>query len=339
MNRNIIFLGGIGKTNAFGGELSKNKFLLNFLVSHNYSVKLVNSHNARKCPFKLLKLFIYLFFLKRADLVISTSFGNIYWLIKLLYYLNPQRKVYYWCIGGTFHTRVVNGEFNIKYISYIKEIYVEAHLMKRTLSLCGLTNVKVVPNFKAVPYLPDIKKQDSEIVRFVFMSRICPEKGVDLIFECAKCLNTNHYDNKFTIDFWGINYYNNPQDFLAKINEFKNIRYCGELNLTNNSGYDVLSSYDVMLFPTFWYGEGFPGVVIDAFIAGLPVIISDWNFNTEIIENEKTGIVVKSNDVDALLDAMKAMLDKKYNIKEMSRNCRNKAKSYDSDIVLSKVIH
>ena len=141
MNRNIIFLGGIGKTNAFGGELSKNKFLLNFLVSHNYSVKLVNSHNARKCPFKLLKLFIYLFFLKRADLVISTSFGNISWLIKLLYYLNPQRKVYYWCIGGTFHTRVVNGEFNIKYISYIKEIYVEAHLMKRTLSLCGLTNV------------------------------------------------------------------------------------------------------------------------------------------------------------------------------------------------------
>ena len=30
-----------------------------------------------------------------------------------------------------------------------------------------------------------------------------------------------------------------------------------------------------MLFPTYWHGEGFPGIVIDAFVAGLLVVATD----------------------------------------------------------------
>ena len=44
-----------------------------------------------------------------------------------------------------------------------------------------------------------------------------------------------------------------------------------------NDSVSVLNNYYMLLFPTSFYGEGFPGTLIDAFSAGLPVIATDWN--------------------------------------------------------------
>ena len=106
--------------------------------------------------------------------------------------------------------------------------------------------------------------------------------------------------------------------------------------MRDNRNYDILANYDVMLFPTFWSGEGFPGIVIDALISGLPIIATDWNINKEVVIDKKTGMLIPPHDIDALVNAMKVCINQMDYVKEMSKHCQKQCMSYDMDSVLSK---
>ena len=66
----------------------------------------------------------------------------------------------------------------------------------------------------------------------------------------------------------------------------------------------VLAS-DIFVFPS--YREGFPNVVMQASLLQIPCIVSDINGCNEIVENEKTGLIVPSKEVDLLITAMIAL--------------------------------
>ena len=123
---------------------------------------------------------------------------------------------------------------------------------------------------------------------------------------------------------------------MNQLKELKNVKYEGFLNLTNVSGYCKLSSFDVMLFPSYWAGEGFPGVVIDAYIAGIPIIASDWNLNKEVVNDGKTGYIIKTKDVQLLYDAMLSFIKGEVNLKEMRKYCAKYAYNYDYRSVISE---
>ena len=106
--------------------------------------------------------------------------------------------------------------------------------------------------------------------------------------------------------------------------------------LDNSAGYDTLASYDVMLFPTYWHGEGFPGIIIDAFIAGLPVIATDWNLNSSLIQNGYNGMIIPVHNVDALVDSMRTIISETVDIATMSRNAQNDALKYEVNNVINK---
>lgn len=95
------------------------------------------------------------------------------------------------------------------------------------------------------------------------------------------------------------------------------------------AGYDTLASYNVMLFPTFWPGEGFPGIVVDAFIAGIPIVATDWNLNSSLIDNGNTGIIIPPHDVDSLTSTMESIINGEIDIQQMGLNAQKEAKKYD----------
>ena len=90
----------------------------------------------------------------------------------------------------------------------------------------------------------------------------------------------------------------------------------------------------MMLFPTFYEGEGFPGVFIDAFIAGLPVIASDWHYNSEVIKNGETGYIIPTQDKETLYSMMKYVIESRDIIEPLRKKCKDEAQKYDRDIVL-----
>lgn len=46
-----------------------------------------------------------------------------------------------------------------------------------------------------------------------------------------------------------------------------------------------------------------------------------WNFNSEIIEHGKTGLVIPVHSVSALHDAMKVVIEDKIDHRKISENC------------------
>ena len=64
-----------------------------------------------------------------------------------------------------------------------------------------------------------------------------------------------------------------------------------------------LSKMDVFVLPTLRV-EGFPMTIVEAMFCGLPVIASDKGGNSDAVENEKNGYLVKSGDTAELKDKM-----------------------------------
>jgi glycosyltransferase involved in cell wall biosynthesis len=86
-----------------------------------------------------------------------------------------------------------------------------------------------------------------------------------------------------------------------------------------------------------WKGEGFPGVILDAYIAGLPVIASDWNMNTEIVEEGINGFIIASDDVGALQDKMKFVMNHSELLEKIRINNMKKANNYHIDRVWAEL--
>ena len=65
---------------------------------------------------------------------------------------------------------------------------------------------------------------------------------------------------------------------------------------------ELLKAADVYVQPSRW--EGHPIALIEAMAAGLPVVASDVPGNRDTIENEKTGLLVKSESPEALAEGI-----------------------------------
>jgi len=108
---------------------------------------------------------------------------------------------------------------------------------------------------------------------------------------------------------------------------------------SSSESYVLLADYHVMLFPTYWKGEGFPGVIIDAFVAGLPVIASDWNMNRDIVLEDRTGVLISINDSEALAKSMKQVIEEKERWAIMAENSIKEAEAFHLDAIWPKIKH
>lgn len=336
MKKNVVILiGAIGiKREPRGGETMKNRLFVKRFEELFDKVIPVDTHHWQKKPWCLILVLWHLLVNRGAKVVISSCDNSAYNLIRFLYYVRLKKQVFYWVVGGGFHELVNNGTINPKYYHFLKGIFVQSPEMVEALQVKGLKNVRYVPNSKPI-YDIKIGNRNGELLRFVFLSRIHQEKGCKEIMECTQKLNDNGYHDRFNVTFYGNIDKQYGDVFRSDIKDFDNIEYKGLLDLTRKQGYEELSHYDVLLFPTYYFNEGFPGVVIDAYIAGLPLIATRWHFNDQVIEDGETGVLIEPKDVDALYQTMLGFINKKYNYEEMQRNCLASAKQYDVKNILS----
>lgn len=334
----ILFIGDCGNfKNTSNGVYAKNILLFNRLKEVFVTLKHVNTNNWKKNPSVLLNVLRSIWQYRKKDIIISLNTYSSYKLIKIVKRLFPSIRLNYFVIGGILPNFISQLEMKQRECySIVKWFMVESQEMKRKMELLGYKNVIHIPNFKKIAYIPEKSTETSVPFRFVFLSRIIPEKGCDLIMEATRRINKEIGEDKFLVHFYGKIDDSYESQFLKIINEIPNAEYKGFLNLADVSNYDVLASYSAMLFPTFWKGEGFPGILIDAMIAGTPVIASEWGYNTEIIENGTTGIIIKSKNVDELANAMNSFICNHSKVAEMTRHCRIQAMEYDTAKVLNK---
>lgn len=331
-----IFIGplGGGKT-AINGATVKNLFIIDKLRHIVPGLSTFDTEAWRKRPWIIIRLIAILLANRSARYIISISDDSANKLIRMIHALCPKAEIYYWVIGGSLGRCLSEGRYSVGPYHNLTKIVVEGQSMQKALEKLGLRNVMTLSNFKTIPNV-EHKQRSDEKIRFIFLSRIVPYKGTDDIIAAVRILNNEGLADRFEVDFYGPIEYSYTEEFHQKVKETLNISYRGFIDLRNLDNYASLAEYDMMLFPTFWRSEGCPGVIIDAYIGGLPIIASRWNLNEDYVDDGVTGIIIPPKDPKALATVMRRVISGEQDLKKLKENAALKVREYDVETVLSQ---
>lgn len=334
MKHRILFVGRLSYNDSpCAGEVKKNQLLLNRLLEFNeLNIQTVDTINCigRLAYGKTLLIILIKSYWGRRKIVLSTYDGSATLFLRLFKKFGLKKNILYWVIGGGIGKKIIEGQYPINLFKSLDHIIVEDKDIELQMKDCGLKQVRTVPNFKPIPVVQK-KKSNSSTFKFLYLSRITPLKGCDMIIAAAKQLERKNI--QLSIDFYGP--IENDYPFMEYIEKVSCISYKGFLSLESHEDFVFISQYDALLFPTYYPNEGFPGVMIDGFIAGLPIITTNWRYNSHIVEHGKTGWLLPIQDSEALANLMEEIVIGKHNLSSMANNCYIRAKEFDTKSVIT----
>lgn len=164
-----------------------------------------------------------------------------------------------------------------------------------------------------------LSQAHTSTLRFVFVGHVMPAKGCRDMIAAARMLGSD-----ITVDVYG------PLMDGMRAEEFRTpVRYHGSIHPAEVPG--VLADHDVLLLPTHFAQEGYPGVILEAFAAGVPVIASRCQGIAEIVTDEN-GILVEPCDVLELLAAMQYFVRHPDELRRMRAGALRSAQRFDSAV-------
>ncbi len=346
--KTIGFVGNLGDKDAIGGQITKTRELLDAILEKKgvdcsygkeYSKKKLKYHNVVLVNTnKHNKLFILLcniveVFHKSDCILIILSSNGYFRLLPIFSIINKvyKKTVFEFVIGGTRHELL--NKRRIRYEKKLEKIYVESSFMVKRYQELGLNNVEYLPNFKRINPI-DIKQidnRDKNLIRLCTFSRIDQFKGIDSAIKIMNAILMQGYNVQLDIigpvDKEYQSYFN---DLLLKNN--RGINYIGAIN--GSKAIEVLRNYDILLFPTKWKNEGFPGSFIDAMAAGLVVLASKRENFRDIIKNDINGYLIDENDLSMFVDKILYLIVSVDKLRLMQKNAIKESMAYDVNIVL-----
>ena len=170
---------------------------------------------------------------------------------------------------------------------------------------------------------------------FLFLSNMIETKGVYVLLEACALLKQKGY--VFHCKFVGQWYDVTKEAFEAKcieLNVSDCVRACGPKFGVEKSA--LLQQAEVLVFPTFYPAECFPLVLIEAMLHALPVVTTNEAAIPNIVEDGKTGMLVRKCDVGDLAEKMEWMMNHLQESIHMGEQGRVK---YESKYTLTRFEH
>lgn len=233
-------------------------------------------------------------------------------------------EIHYVAIGGWLPDYLNKHEWTRRALYSFHAIYVQLESMRRRLMEMEYERVYVLPNFRF--FSDSLSSHEKNKVfdqpyRFVIFSRVTKEKGIEDAVKTIRRLNTEKGDHYSILDIYGEINPAQKNWFDELMNSAPNyVTYKGSVPYQRSV--EVLKSYHIMLFPTYYEGEGFAGSIIDAYAAGLPVVASDWKYNSEVVKDGETGFLFEPHNLDDLYNKTYLLCASPDLWKVMKSNCR-----------------
>lgn len=332
-NKKIAIIGHFGGNEDFlDGQTIKTKILYDELVeATNWKITKVDTYYKKRNPLKLLVQTIKALFSTR-DVIVLLSGNGMRFYFPILYAASKvlRTRVYHDVIGGNLDSYVDEYPKFRKYLNGFCVNWVETENLKKRLEVKGVRNCEVIPNFKRLNIVAPHSVEYTEPFCFCMFSRVMKEKGIETAIEAIETINRGAGKEICRLDIFG-RIDDGYQERFAQImnNVSTSIRYMG--TVPYEKSVDAIKDYYALLFPTFWDGEGFPGTIVDAFSAGLPVIASDWSCNGEIIDDKRNGLLYPNSDYSTLKEAINWLMMNASDIFQMKRQCAEDAITYQPE--------
>lgn len=206
-------------------------------------------------------------------------------------------------------------------------IHATAQMEKESIRKLKFNNpISIIPNGID---LTDVKKNKEQYGtrKMVFLSRIHPKKGIELLLNAWKNSDTQGW----ILEIAGNGDKNYIENLIGIAQEQKNVNFVGAK--FGEDKWDFLRSADVMILPT--HSENFGIVVAEALAVGVPVITTQgtpwedleryqcgWWIDLSVTNLEKFIKIVINTSVDELKNMGKngiQLVEEKYEIKAVAK--------------------
>lgn len=163
--------------------------------------------------------------------------------------------------------------------------------MKISLVKSGIpeNKIQVIENFLTIPL--QHKKNLSSPLKLLFVGRLSPEKGCNILIEALK-----HFpQEKFHVSILGDGTERNELENLARGMNISFLGFQKEVGLH-------MAEHDVLVMPSF--REGQPLALIEAVCMGLPVVASHVGGIPDLVQNNKNGHLFRPGEASELIEIL-----------------------------------
>lgn len=255
-------------------------------------------------------------------------------ILSVLFRWAARCRVYYTVIGGWLPRYLQDHPVLCRLMRYLDGLFVQTLTIRDDLDDLGISRLKVFPNFKPVPVMPEeeLKSRITNPLRLVFSARVCREKGIVQLIDAVKKINRDRV--LYTLDIFGAVQPEFQEEFDRLQADFPPyIRYGGVVDHLKIG--EILRSYFLMVFPTMLKtAEGFPGSVLDAMCAGVPVLAARWQSFDDVITERQTGIGFAQGDFDDMEEKLRIIAAYPQVVEGMRPACVRAAAEYDPKKVI-----
>ena len=174
---------------------------------------------------------------------------------------------------------------------------------------------------------------ETEPIKFVFISRLLKEKGIEEYFAAAEVIKKKYPTTEFHIVGWCEDAYSEK---LKELQDEGVIVYHGPVGDVR----PMIGMANCTVHPSF-YPEGMSNVLLESCAAGRPIITTDRPGCGEVVDDGVNGYVVKQQDADDLVEKIEIFINLPYEQKkQMGLNARKKVeREFDRQIVIDAYIN
>lgn len=165
------------------------------------------------------------------------------------------------------------------------------------------------PNVRPRANISSVRYSRGDTFRVIFLSQIMKEKGVNELFDA---LDGNM---DYELVFYGP-VREDAKCLPLRIESSVNCKYHG--SAPNNEIYNILSKYHALILPTYYPGEGYPGILIEALMLGLPIVATDWKEIPELLG--ESGCLIPDPSKDSILTGLNKIKNEHERYVNLSRS-------------------
>ena len=205
--------------------------------------------------------------------------------------------------------RVTGGDMMLDYLGYgafarwlanrtwmrSSLVYVETQYLYRGFD--NRDNFKWFPGTRSMEAPP--RTGHGRVEKLIFVARLVMDKGLAEALEACRHLPEHCHLNVFGPGM-------SDTDF-SLFEDHPRATYGGVLDPADIPG--VLSEHDLLVYPSYYRSEGYPGAILEAFQCGLPVVAARMGGVSELVEHEESGLLVEPRSAAEVESAIKRLLD------------------------------
>ncbi len=327
-----LVLGYFGyRTNQLDGQTVKTRDLFR-LLEENIGKGKVDYFDTQDFQYGISNIFVmFKKIMSCRCLFYLPAHNNLKYIFPVIFVFSKifRFKILYFIIGGWLVEYLSTKLLHKWMLKRINGIFSETKLMKISLEdNYGFDNVTVFPNFRFSVFVPTMHHEKGKL-KLVFLARINKMKGLDVVFSLASNIQDKGLSDVISVDFYGPVYEKDKGYFFKELEKYSFLSYKGELQPSDINR--TIEKYDVMLLPTHYFTEGLPGSVLDAYMSGIPIIVSKWKHADEFVEDGKTGFIIPfENGIQEFEERVEFLYKNPDLLSEMKKNAYEESHKYSS---------